>query len=125
MRAEPNPAHLALASLCFPDILAETLPNAKFTLITQNVDGLSTRALQKVPRPPGAQGPSRVFEMHGRLLETLCTVCEAREPNFDSPICEGLRGTERLDGDESIIPEENLPRCRDCDGLLRPGQQGV
>ncbi len=52
-RAEPNPAHLALAEMerLFP----------KFQLITQNVDGLHQRA-----------GSTRVIELHGSIMRTKC-----------------------------------------------------
>lgn len=65
-----------------------------------------------------------MFEMHGRLLETLCTRCGARESNLDSPICESLKGTEGEDS-EPVIPVESLPRCQKCRGLLRPGQSKI
>ncbi|HEY2158632.1 MAG TPA: NAD-dependent deacylase [Isosphaeraceae bacterium] len=55
-RAEPNPAHRALARL------AEIVP--RFSLITQNVDRLHHRA-----------GSVDVFELHGNLTEVRCTGC--------------------------------------------------
>jgi len=54
-RAQPNPGHLALASL------AGRLPC--LTLVTQNVDGLHQRA-----------GSSGVIEYHGNILRDRCTV---------------------------------------------------
>jgi NAD-dependent deacetylase len=51
--ADPNPGHLALARL------AELVP--RFTLVTQNVDGLHQRA--------GSQG---VIEFHGNLFDDRC-----------------------------------------------------
>ena len=53
--AEPNPGHLALASL------AELVP--RLTLVTQNVDGLHQRA-----------GSPDVIEFHGNLFEDRCFV---------------------------------------------------
>jgi NAD-dependent deacetylase len=52
-RAEPNPAHRALATMaeCFP----------QFALITQNVDGLHQRA-----------GSRQVIELHGNINRTKC-----------------------------------------------------
>ncbi len=55
-RAEPNPAHRALARL------EELFPN--FVLITQNVDRLHQRA-----------GSKKVIELHGNLCEVRCTGC--------------------------------------------------
>jgi len=129
LQAQPNIAHLALATLSIPQALATISPSAKFTLITQNVDGLSPRALRQVTQASISQGvpepPTRnaIFEMHGRLFQTLCTSCNAREPNYDSPICEALRGTELIvekHQPEPQIPLEHLPRCKSCGGLLRP-----
>ncbi|KAH7929668.1 DHS-like NAD/FAD-binding domain-containing protein [Leucogyrophana mollusca] len=119
-KARPNPAHLALAMLSIPEHRQLVAPDANFTLITQNIDGLSTRALQQVD--PGAE--PTVIEMHGRLMETICTACGERKPNNDSPICPALAGTEDLvvNRDEAHIPLEQLPRCSaPCGGLLRPG----
>lgn len=112
---------MALAVLSVPEKLKTIAPSAKFTLITQNVDGLSARAFQEVC--PSGSPP--LFEMHGRLFETLCTVCKDRVANFDSPICPALAGTEELveKHEEPVIPLEDLPRCQKpgCGGLLRPG----
>ena len=55
-RAEPNPAHRALAEM------ADRVPH--FTLITQNVDRLHHRA-----------GSRDVLEIHGNLWEVRCTRC--------------------------------------------------
>jgi NAD-dependent deacetylase len=80
----PNPGHTALAQL-------ETfLGLGRFTLITQNVDGLHQEA-----------GSRRVLEIHGSLARVRCTDCGRMDD----------RGTDAL-------PE--LPRCDDCGGLLRP-----
>jgi NAD-dependent deacetylase len=61
-----------------------------FTLITQNVDGLHIAA-----------GSQNVLEIHGALRRVRCTGCGVAQD----------RGVEAL-------PE--LPRCRDCEALLRP-----
>ena len=77
LAAEPNPAHLALARL-------ETLV-PRFTLITQNVDGLHRRA-----------GSRNVIELHGDLTRARCsregTGAEGWEEPADGgepPRCEG------------------------------------
>lgn len=58
---KPNAAHVALAEL-------ERLnPNA--TIVTQNVDALHEAA-----------GATRVIHMHGEVLKSLCSQCEARAP---------------------------------------------
>ena len=62
-----------------------------FTLITQNVDGLHLLA-----------GSRHILELHGNIWRVQCTQCHAvtmdRSPHMG-----------------------NLPRCRSCGGLLRPG----
>ncbi|KAF8584834.1 DHS-like NAD/FAD-binding domain-containing protein [Ramaria rubella] len=123
LKAVPNAAHLALATLSIQDHLRTIAPRATFTLITQNVDGLSKRALEAVQNATG-KSSTETIEMHGTLFDTLCTVCGLREANFDSPICPSLSGTELLVEHHETgpqIPLEELPRCRECRGLLRPG----
>jgi len=86
--AEPNPAHRAIADLesAFPE----------FTLMTQNTDGLHSRA-----------GSRAVVELHGSIWRARCT----HEPcvNWRNP-CE-LR--------ESPL-REIPPHCPACGALLRP-----
>jgi NAD-dependent deacetylase len=65
-RAEPSPAHLALARF-ERDLEAQ---GGSFTLLTQNVDALHQRA-----------GSRNVIELHGRLGRTRCTACSL--PPFD------------------------------------------
>jgi NAD-dependent deacetylase len=79
---DPNPAHHAITRL------DEALPG--FVLITQNVDGLHTRA-----------GTKRIVELHGNLFRVRCTGCGEVSENWDVPLTE--------------IP----PTCR-CGSLLRP-----
>jgi NAD-dependent deacetylase len=81
--AKPNPGHRALVAL-------EDRFGERFTLATQNVDGLHRAA-----------GSRRVLELHGSLLRVRCTDCGRVED----------RGTE---------PLADLPRCGDCGALLRP-----
>ena len=118
LQASPNAAHLALANLSLSERLKSIAPSAKFTLITQNIDGLSTAAFRQVC----PDGEPNLYEMHGRLFDTICTVCGDCKHNTDSPICPALSGTEDTFGtEEKDIPLEDLPRCRECGGLLRPG----
>jgi NAD-dependent deacetylase len=81
-RAEPNPGHRALVEL------EASVP--KFTLITQNVDGLHRRA-----------GSRNVLELHGNILQTKC-------------FSEGTLVSAWAD------QEETPPRCPTCNGVLRP-----
>jgi NAD-dependent deacetylase len=82
-RAKPNPGHLALVEL------AQRYP--RFSLITQNVDGLHARA-----------GSRDVIELHGNIELNLC---------FD----EGTPVSEY--SDDASLP----PRCARCGAYVRPG----
>jgi NAD-dependent deacetylase len=70
----PNDGHRALVEL-------ESRFGDRFTLITQNVDGLHQNA-----------GNTAVIELHGSLREIRCTRCEHRftslEPLADLPLCD-------------------------------------
>jgi NAD-dependent deacetylase len=78
----PNPGHVALAEM------ARLFP--KFTLVTQNVDGLHQRA-----------GSTDVIELHGNISRTKCFTEDAVIDEW----------TETAD-----VP----PRCPRCGGMLRP-----
>ncbi len=81
-RVTYNPAHKALVEL------EKRIP--RFTLITQNVDGLHLKA-----------GSRNLLEIHGNLWKVRCDHC--------SEIT--------LDDSSDMGP---LPKCRKCGGLLRP-----
>jgi NAD-dependent deacetylase len=66
-------------------------PQRHVCVATQNIDGLHQRA-----------GSKNVLELHGNLLRIICTECEYS-------VC--------LETFESILP---LPRCPQCDAILRP-----
>ena len=82
-RAEPNDGHRALVEL------AQRVE--RFTLITQNVDGLHDRA-----------GSRDVLKVHGDIWMVRCTACG------------------RQTRDDRVPLPELPPRC-ECGGLLRPG----
>jgi NAD-dependent deacetylase len=86
--AQPNAGHRALVDL--EDRFNRASPDHRFTLITQNVDGLHQAA-----------GSRRVLELHGSLRHVRCTGC----PSVVD------RGLEEL---------EALPHCVSCGALLRP-----
>ena len=131
-KAEPNAAHFALALLCVPSYLATVAPSARFTLVTQNIDGLDKRALETTlanmntrERPEGdgsSIGPSecsKIYEIHGRVLDTLCTSCGHLEhmPSLQAPAIQHPDPSPSGDQENA----ENLPHCDRCGGLLRPG----
>lgn len=123
LSASPNPAHYVLALLSIQSYLQTVAPNCtRYTVITQNVDGLSTRAYREVMTrhlqsdngvPPY---PPNFFEMHGRLLDTLCTSCGHREHNDANSLGQTSGSTETT---QALLAD--LPRCTRCSGLLRPG----
>ena len=82
-KAQPNAAHRALVEIekCKP----------RFTLITQNVDGLHDLA-----------GSGKILKLHGDIWRMLCTQCGANFPNRRVPLPK--------------IP----PHCA-CGGVARPG----
>ena len=84
----PNPAHKTLAAWSRRDW--------RFTLITQNVDGLHEKA-----------GTAGVVRFHGSIWEVLCW--------------EGCPQSPDRWWDETVPFEAIPPRCPHCGGLLRPG----
>lgn len=78
----PNPGHHALAEI------ERRVP--KFTLITQNIDGLHRVA-----------GSRNMLELHGNIWWVRCTRCNALHEDRRTP-----------------LPE--LPACEACGALLRP-----
>tara|TARA_B100000745_G_scaffold147671_2_gene96525 strand:+ start:3004 stop:3744 length:741 start_codon:yes stop_codon:yes gene_type:complete len=85
--AKPNPAHITLAEL------ESSLDNAQsWTLITQNVDELHTRA-----------GSENVIALHGSLLQTRCI----------DPDC-------HLEPFNDYIVYTQMPLCPVCGSPLRP-----
>ncbi len=112
-RAEPGPAHRALAAL------AEHGPLA--SLITQNVDGLHQRA-----------GSRDVIDLHGRLDGVVCLGCglrtsrealQARMADTNAGWSGGEAAT-APDGDADLDPAAATrfvaPHCTVCDGLVKP-----
>ena len=81
--AQPNAGHLALAEL--------ERRKPRFTLVTQNVDGLHDRA-----------GSRNILKLHGDIWLVRCLRC----------------GEERYD---RRVPLGDLPPRCECGGLVRPG----
>jgi len=126
---------MVFAALSVKETLRQICPSAEsFTLVTQNIDGLSRRALDRLTGTLAANEafkevtpePQSIIEMHGRLFDTICMECDHLAPNHKNPICPALKGTEVIverQEQEPAIPLPDLPRCTqpDCGGLLRPG----
>lgn len=79
---QPNPGHVAIAEMA--------LLFDRFSLVTQNVDGLHRLA-----------GSKRVLELHGNLNRNKCADCNRP-----------FRATE--------IDPNKLPACESCGGRIRP-----
>ena len=80
---QPNAGHHALAKL--------QAQKERFTLITQNVDGLHDRA-----------GSRDILKIHGDIWEVVCTKCSQRSR-------------------DNRVPLPVLPPYCSCGGMLRPG----
>ncbi len=57
-------------------------------------------------------GTKNLIELHGSLYRTRCKKCKETKENYESPICEALRGKGAPDPDtpDVKIPAEQLPR---------------
>jgi NAD-dependent SIR2 family protein deacetylase len=111
--ASPGKAHLALAAL--------ERGGALHWLITQNVDGLHTRA-----------GSRRVIELHGRLHEVVCIDCGSRAPRDELQYRLEAMNVSWLsaaaaagpDGDALVAARDYssfvVPECAACGGRIKP-----
>ena len=91
LRAQPNPAHRAIAAL------ERRVP--ALTVVTQNVDDLHERA-----------GSAAVVHLHGSLHAPRCFDCASPFALPPDPPCEP-------EGGRRLAP----PRCVRCGGAVRPG----
>lgn len=88
VQAQPNSAHFALVKW-----QQKWANESQITLVTQNVDGLHTRA-----------GSQNTIEIHGSLLRSRCL-------NLACPNAEGF--------EDLVVPDE-VPTCALCGEALRP-----
>lgn len=97
--ADPNDGHRALAEM-------ERLFEDRFTLITQNVDGLHLRA---------GSSARRTFQIHGNVFFMRCSRECSRQIY---PIPEQLQIRSR----NEVLPDESVAalRCPACGHLARP-----
>jgi NAD-dependent SIR2 family protein deacetylase len=110
--AEPNLGHRSLARLEHSGLISG--------VITQNVDGLHTRA-----------GSRHVVDLHGSLDLVVCLDCgqaygrdsvaarlEAANPTLMSP--DDVRSAPDGDAEVSDIDGFTIPDCTVCGGMLKP-----
>ena len=98
-KARPNPGHLALVEMerLFPD---------RFTLITQNIDGLHLRA---------GNSPQHVFEIHGNVFYMRCDRgCSHTVYPIPDEIPDKAKGEAVNDRDRRLL------RCPSCGNPTRP-----
>lgn len=111
----PTPAHRALAAF-----EAGLPPDARFTIITQNVDGLHQ-----------ATGSRNVCEYHGSLARWRCEECDAviDPPPGDPPehCGERMRPCAVLFGEMIPVDAERTAKhaLRDCDLFVAIGTSGT
>ncbi|MBM3982831.1 MAG: NAD-dependent deacylase [Planctomycetes bacterium] len=115
---KPNPGHAALVGM-------EKRWGDRFTLVTQNVDGLHREA-----------GSKNVLEIHGSLRHTRCLGCGAvtnrgLEPLGDAPKCPQCHGRLRPhivwfgEGLDDDIWMAAMQAADECDALLVVGTSAV
>ena len=104
LQAKPNPAHDVIAKMSVPSYLKQVAPDAEsFHLITQNIDRLSVTALNVLveslpPESAAISDSSRksavfqnsILEMHGRIYDVKCTVCDYCAEDRTHPLCPAL-----------------------------------
>lgn len=112
-RAEPNLAHLALAALEAAGKLS--------MLVTQNVDGLHSKA-----------GQRKLIDLHGRIERVVCLQCRKRVARADfqhrlvvaNPHLSRFAAPVAPDGDADLehvdLADFEIPVCEHCGGMLKP-----
>lgn len=111
--AQPNRAHRALVEL-------EKRGRIEL-LVTQNVDGLHSRAGQRA-----------IIDLHGRIDQVICVSCGARVGRAEmqqrlieaNPEWANVTATTAPDGDADLdratFDDFHAPTCERCDGMLKP-----
>jgi NAD-dependent deacetylase len=96
--AQPNAAHEAIAKLA--------QHAREFLLVTQNVDDLHARA---------GLSKEEMVQIHGDIFVTKCSRCGFNRRDYEHPPSPRLRRTSEQERGDVV------PRCPECDALMRPG----
>ncbi len=98
-KAKPNQGHIALVEM-------EQILQDRFTLITQNVDGLHLRA---------GSSPERTFQIHGNVFFMRCiNECQKKLYPLPLDILPRKKDQELSDKDKKLLS------CPDCSSETRP-----
>jgi len=95
--AQPNPAHKAIEKLA--------QHAHEFLLVTQNVDDLHARA---------GSSKEKMVQIHGDIFVTRCLRCDFRRHDYE-------HDHEHDHEHEHESEDIDVPRCPQCEGLMRPG----
>ncbi|KAJ7702250.1 DHS-like NAD/FAD-binding domain-containing protein [Mycena rosella] len=128
--AEPNAAHMALAMFSLPSQRKVVAPNAEFAIITQNVDCLSTKAMDMVLKEHTKDtsdskdiDAAPLLEMHGRIFDVTCTLEFCGHVDYDNSALG--RKYPALAAEESedtaMDRDAERPKCSKCTAFSRPG----
>ncbi|WP_051305677.1 SIR2 family NAD-dependent protein deacylase [Desulfogranum mediterraneum] len=99
LQAEPNPGHLALVDM-------EAALGDRFTLITQNVDGLHLRA---------GNSPEKTMQIHGNAMYMRCSrECSPRVYPIPPEVPGKAKEEPFNENDRQHL------RCPHCDAMSRP-----
>ncbi len=97
--AQPNAAHAAIAKLA--------QHANEFLLVTQNVDDLHVRA--GMPK-------EKMVQIHGNIFVTRCSRCDFSQKDYKHE-----HEQEHEHEHEKEDQDVDLPRCPECNALMRPG----
>src|SRR6266702_8951825 len=101
--AQPNAAHAAIAKLA--------QHANEFLLVTQNVDDLHVRA--GMPK-------EKMVQIHGNIFVTRCSRCDFSQKDYKHEH-EQEHEHEHEHEHEKEDQDVDLPRCPECNALMRPG----
>ncbi len=101
--AQPNAAHAAIAKLA--------QHANEFLLVTQNVDDLHVRA--GMPK-------EKMVQIHGNIFITRCSRCDFSQKDYKHEH-EQEHEHEHEHEHEKEDQDVDLPRCPECNALMRPG----